>query len=165
MLGLPTLSEEEARAFRILGGGSLTVSALASLLSCSTAKARKIVQGLVAKGVAEMFRVRQQTLYRLKTKIPDPSSIKTLPLNLKVRGEPEKRVKITPMLGLKNLESLINLLWEGEIRNHKTVFYPYFACKIVEEEKRYIKVVDMLTGKIDEKISRIFTALYSQLPF
>lgn len=165
LIGLPTLSEEEARAFRILGGGSLTVSALASLLSCSTAKARRIVQGLVAKGVAEMFRVRQQTLYRLKMKIPDPSSLKPLPLNLKVRGEPGEGVKITPMLGLKNLESLVNLLWEGEIKSHKTVFYPYFACRIVEEEKRYIKAVDMLTNKIDEKISRIFTALYSQLPF
>ena len=39
------------------------------------------------------------------------------------------------------------------------------AIKIIETKKRYIKAVDMLACKIDEKISKILTTLYSQLPF
>ena len=65
--------------------------ALASLLGSSTAKARKILQGLVAKGVAETVKRERQLFYRLRIKPPDPLSMKPLTLSVAVEpGEPKE---------------------------------------------------------------------------
>jgi len=72
---IPPLSDEEARAFRAPLSGPLNADMLASLLSCSTAKARKILQGLVAEGVARVMSGRQ-VFYELGTTIPEPSSLR-----------------------------------------------------------------------------------------
>jgi len=164
---LPALSAEEERVFQILlTKRSLTVSALASLINCSTSKARKILQGLVVKGLAKIYRKERQTFYQSAIRIPDPSQIRTISMSLKIEsGEPKKGVKITPALNLEKVESLVRALWRGSIKNYKTVFYPYYACKMVEREKRYIRAVDMLNKKIDDRISRILIAFYQQLPF
>jgi len=55
---IPPLSDEEVRVFRAPLSGPLNADVLASLLSCSTAKARKVLQGLVAKGVARVISIR-----------------------------------------------------------------------------------------------------------
>lgn len=166
VVGLPALSDEEIRVFQMLLLQELTVPALASLLSCSTAKARKILQGLVVKEVAEMLRHERQTFYRARIKVPDPSRLRTLPSNLVVKsGEPKEGVEIKVRLGLEKLEGLVKLLWRGTVRSYKIVFYPYYTCKIVEGGKKYVKVTDMLSNKVDERISKMLTALYPQLPF
>jgi hypothetical protein len=166
ILSMPPLSDEEAKAFQTLSSGPLNADMLASLLSCSTAKARKILQGLVAKGVARVVSGRQ-VFYELKATIPEPSSLRPFPSTMKLKdGEPKDGVKIEASLSLDKAEKTINLLWEGAIKNYKTIFYPYCVCKIMANgEKRYCKATDMLTNRIDERISEIFTSLYLKLPF
>jgi len=159
------LTDDEARAFRILlERGALTVSALAALLNCSTAKARKVVQGLVAKNIIGMMQQGRQTLYGPKIGAPNPMLTRTVPLDLRILGEPDSGVRILPRLSIAAVESFVNLLWRGRVRGHRVVFYPYFVCKISEYGKRYIKAVDLLTNRIDDNMSRILTALYDQLP-
>ena len=164
---LPKLSDEERRAFKILmTSGSVTVSAIASLMSCSTAKARKILQGLVAKGVTEMRRYRRSIFYQLRTEIPDPSSLQCVSSILKMEmGKPHEDIVIEPTLSLTSVEELVQLFWEGHVKGYRTVYYPYHACKIAEDEKRYIKAIDMMTGRIDERKGRLFTLIYPDLPF
>lgn len=161
VLPLFCLTEEETRVFEILSSQELTLSALASLLSCSTAKARKIVQGLVAKGVAKPIRYQQQIFYRLAIKIPNPVSLRILSNALQIKsGEPEVGVKITVGASIDAIANLVKLLWRGEITNHKVVYYPFYACAVVEGEKRYAIAVDMINSKINERISKILTSKF-----
>ena len=165
LLSLPDLTEEEARVFRLLSPQKLTTSALASLLSCSTSKARRIIQGLVAKGVAESRQAGRQILYQPQVEIPELSLLMTISQNLKVEtGEPKKGTKIGIASSLGEVENFVKLLWEGMIKDFKTIFYPYCACKIAENGKRYVKVADMITNELDERIGKIFTSIYDQLP-
>lgn len=165
LIRIPSLSDEEAKALQMLSSGALTVDALASMLSCSTAKARKILQGLVAKGIAGIIHYGRQVFYQI-IRIPSPSSLRAFSSSLKIKnGEPKDGVKIGIVVSLGKIEGMINLLWRGVIRNYKTVFYPYYVCKIVEEGRRYAKATDMLTNKVDKRVSEIFTSLYSDLPF
>jgi len=163
---IPSLSDEEARAFRALLSGPLNADMLASLLSCSTAKARKILQGLVAKGIARVISGRQ-VFYELGTTISEPSSLRPFSSTTNMKsGEPRDGVKIEPSLGLEEAQRIVSLLWEGVVKDHKTIFYPYCVCKIVADDgKRYCKAVDMLTSKVDERVSRVFTSMYLELPF
>jgi len=166
IISIPPLSDEEAKTFQILLSGSLNADMLASLLSCSTAKARKILQGLVAKGVAYVVSGRH-VVYELKTIIPEPSSLRSFPSTMKMKnGEPNYGVKIEASLSLEKVERIINLLWRGVVKNYKTIFYPYLVCKIIGDDgKRYCKATDMLTNRLDERISEIFTSMYLELPF
>jgi len=164
---LPALSDEEKRAFKILFmHGSATISAMASLMNCSTAKARKILQGLVVKGVIEAVRVRRQMLYQLRIKILDPSIFRTISSSVEVKsGEPKEGIKISPILSMEQVRALIELLWSGNINDFKTVYYPFYVFKVAEKEKKYIMAVDSQNGKINEEISRMLTSAYLQLPF
>lgn len=166
LLRSPKLSDEEARVFRFLSLRRLTTPALASLLSCSTSKAGKLIQGLVAKGIVERYTKGRLVFYQPKVKIPHPSSLKAISPNLKI-NTPEKELKVSfsPSLSLENVENLVELLWEGTVNTYKTIFCPYYVCKVVEEEKKYVKATDMMTNKLDERMSSIFTTSYSQLPF
>lgn len=162
VLSLPTLTDEERRAFRILlTHGSATVPALASLMSCSTAKARKTLQGLVVKGAAIMVKHRRQMSYQLRIKAPDPSSLTPISFNLRIEeGEPKEGTKAKPLLSMEKVEELVDLLWSGRVKDYKIVYYPYYACKVVEKEKRYITAIDMQNGKVDERLSQILTSSY-----
>jgi hypothetical protein len=164
---IPPLSDEEARAFRILSSGALNADMLASLLSCSTAKARKILQGLVAKGVARVVSSGRQVLYELGEEIPEPSSLRPLTSTVNVKsGEPRDGVKVNVLIGLEGAQRALGLLWEGVVKGYKMIFYPYYACKIVTDEgKRYCKAVDMLTKRVDERVSKVLTSMYLELPF
>jgi hypothetical protein len=163
---IPPLLNEEARAFRILSSGALNAYMLASLLSCSTAKARKILQGLVAKGVARMVSSGRQVFYELGEEIPEPSSLRPLTSTVNVKSdEPEDGMKINALMGLEGAQRALGLLWEGIVKDYKTIFYPYYACKIVTDEgKRYCKAVDMLTKRVDERVSKVLTSMYLELP-
>ena len=160
VLRLPELSDEEVRVFRMLSRGNLTTPALASMLSCSTAKARRIVQGLVAKGIAGQQSYKRQTFYYLRIKVPNPLSLRCISSNLKIEnGEPKEEViKISPTLSLEKVEKLANYAWEGTVSSYKTILYPYYISKIIEKEKKYIKAIDMVSGKVNERISEIFTS-------
>jgi predicted small secreted protein len=166
IVNIPSLSEEERKAFQILlRARALSADMLASLLSCSTAKARKLLQGLVVKGVARVLSGRQ-TVYVLGVDIPDPSRLRSFPHTMRVKsGEPKDGIKVEASLSLERVESSINLLWEGVIKSYKTVFYPYYVSKITKDGKKYCKAVDMLTKNMDERISNIFTSMYLNLPF
>jgi hypothetical protein len=166
IVNIPSLSEEERKAFQILlRARALSADMLASLLSCSTAKARKLLQGLVVKGVARVLSGRQ-TVYVLGVDIPDPSRLRSFPHTIRVKsGEPKDGIKVEASLSLERVGSSINLLWEGVIKSYKTVFYPYYVCKITKDGKKYCKAVDMLTKNMDERISNIFTSMYLNLPF
>ena len=163
---IPTLSEEEQRIFRmLLQTRSLTAPAVAALIGCSTAKARRILQGLVAKGLVKLYRNRQ-THYETAIEIPDPYRLGTISMALMLNeGEPSKGIKLQSTFSLERAETMIKTLWRGAIKDYKTIFYPYCACKIAEEDKRYIKAVDLINGKIDDRISHILTSYYEQLPF
>ena len=121
IIDLPALSDEEKRVFQtLLMRGPVTVSAMASLMNCSTAKARKILQGLVVKGVIEAVRVKRQMYYQTKIKIPDPSVFRTISLSLDVEnGEPKEGIKISPILGMERVRAIIELLWSGNINEFK----------------------------------------------
>ena len=164
---VPELSEEEERAFQtLMTRGAVTVAAMASLLSCSTAKARKLLQGLVAKGAVEMRRSRRYTFYQLRAKIPEPSSLQPISLSLEMeKGEPESGVLIKPALGLADVERMVELLWKGRVKEYRTVYYPYYACKVAEDGKMHVRAVDMVAGRIDERISRLLTSVCPELPF
>ena len=165
-LTLPPLTDEEGITFQILMKGSITVNALASLLSCSTSKARKILQGLVVKGLAEMIRYGSSTLYELRIKIPNILSFSTISSELMLnQGLPKEGFMIEPNLSLREIEKTIKLLWKGNIKEYKILYYPYCACNIIENGKKYVKAVDMISSRICEWISEIFTYLYFQLPF
>jgi len=163
---IPTLSEEEQTVFRmLLQAGSLTAPAVAALIGCSTAKARRILQGLVAKGLVNLYRNRQ-TRYETAIKIPEPYRLGTISMALMLNeGEPSKGIKLQSAFSLERAETIIKTLWRGTIKDYKTIFYPYCACKITEGEKRYIKAVDLINGKIDNRISQILTTYYEQPPF
>ena len=82
IIRIPELSEEETKTFQILMQEAITASGLASLLNCSTAKARKILQGLATKGIVEVYSFQRQVLYDLKIEIPNLLSMNSIPLNL-----------------------------------------------------------------------------------
>jgi hypothetical protein len=65
VLELPALSAEadEERAFQILIEGRITTNGLVALRGCSTAKARKILQGLIVKGLTEISRHGRRVPY------------------------------------------------------------------------------------------------------
>ena len=166
LFSLPDLTNEEARVFRMLRESALTTAALASLLSCSTSKARRIIQGLVVKGIAQQLKSGRQIFYRLRLAIPEPSSLRSVPSNLKLEiGEPEEGISLGAPLSLAEVENIVKLLWNGKIKKYKTIFYPYYACKIVENEKRYIKTIDMIMNNIDERMDQLLTTVYYQLRF
>lgn len=164
---LPELSDEEKYAFeKLMLHGSLTVSALASLMSCSSAKARKVLQGLVAKGVANMESYKRQVFYKLAISIPDPRTLKVFSSYVQEEeGEAKKGMKISPNISLETVKELIELLWKGKLKDYKTVYYPYFASKVVEKGNRYVIAVDMQNGKVDDSLSKLLTKVYLQLPF
>jgi len=166
-LRFPELSDEEKYAFdKLMLHGSLTVSALASLMSCSSAKARKVLQGLVAKGIANMERYKRQVFYRLAVRIPSPHALKTFSAYIQMeKGEPREGIRISPNVGLETVKGLIELLWQGTLRDYKTVYYPYFVSKVVEKGDRYVVAVDMQSGKVDNSLSELLTSIYLQLPF
>lgn len=164
IMKIPKLTEEEAAAFKLFSlQHEVTVPGLASFLSCSTSKARKIVQGLVIKGVVEQ---KARGLYRSKIEIPDPSALTVLSSNIPIKALKEEiKPTLTPLLSLSDLENIVKLLWNGSVKNYKIIYYPYYACKVVEKEKKHVKAVDMIKGVIDERISETLTSLYTQLPF
>jgi hypothetical protein len=167
LVSLPTISEEERMIFKtLLNQGSITVSALASLMSCSTDKARKLLQGLVAKGIALMVQQGRMTLYQSRVRVPDPSLLTSISSNLKIEvGVPKEGVVVDPKLSVSNVEELVKLLWDGHVKDYKIIYYPYYACKVNEQGKRYVMAVDMQNGKVDNTMTKILTASYSQLPF
>jgi len=160
---IPTLSEEEQRVFRmLLRSGSLTASAIAGLLGCSTDKARRILQGLVAKGLVKPRRYRE-IIYETAITVPDPHQLGAISEALMLNeGEPEG-MKVEPTLSMERAEMIIRTLWKGSIKNYRIVFYPYCACKIIQEDKRYVKAVDLINGRIDDRVSNVLTSLYEQL--
>ena len=161
---IPTLSSEEERVLQILlTYGPLTVSALASLINCSTYKARRILQGLVAKGIATTYRSRQ-IFYEPTIEDLNPSQLRTISKYVDLKdGEPKEGIKISPTLSLEDIERFIRAIWNGSIKSYITVFYPYYACEITENGKKYIRAVDMITGTVDDRISMILTDLYEQI--
>ncbi len=161
---IPKLSEDEKRIFKILiGGRSLTTSAAASLLGCSTAKARKILQGLVAKGVIRSLTYKRQIYYTLKIPVPSAEHVNSTFGTEVARWKPAMGIQLTPALTISDIEASFQLLWDAKVRGYRIVLYPYLACEVAENRKRHVKAVDMLIGVIDERISRILTIVYSEL--
>jgi len=163
VMHLPTLTDEEKRALKIiLHTEYITTSALSSLMACSTAKARKILQGLAIKGVLTMIR---RGLYRLEIKLPDPTLLKPVSHNLKLEtNKPSKGHTIKQVLNINEVKETVKLLFEGQIKDYRLIYYPYYTCKINEEEKRYIIAVDMQNNAIDKETGKILTTLYPHLP-
>ncbi|RLE90645.1 MAG: hypothetical protein DRN04_14610, partial [Thermoprotei archaeon] len=71
---------------------------------------------------------------------------------------------IKQVLNIDEVKETVKLLFEGHIKDHRLIYYPYYACKINEEGKRYIIAVDMQTNTIDKETGKILTALYPHLP-
>jgi len=166
MTNLPEMSEDEKNLLKILlTYGSLTVSGAAALLGCSVAKARKILQGLFAKKIVKTKRVKRQIFYR-PIEIPDPTSLNSISKICELeKGEPEKGYVLKPEISIGRINELIEVLWNGEVKECKTIYYPYCACKIIENNKIYIKAVDLRFNTIDEKLGKDLTSFYLKLPF
>jgi len=60
---------------------------------------------------------------------------------------------------------MVELLWKGRVKEYRTVYYPYYACKVAEDGKMHVRAVDMVAGRIDERISRLLTSVCPELPF
>ena len=166
LINLPDLTDDERTLLKILlAYGPLAVSGAASLLGCSTSKARKLLQGLYAKGIVEMRKVERQIIYT-PIKIPDPTNLGFISKDFNIKsGLPKDGVILEPNVSIGKVSELIELLWNGRIREYKVIYYPFYACKIVEDGKIYIRAVNMLFNTIDEKVSRALTSNYLILPF
>lgn len=167
LLHISSLSDEEKKAFQfLLTHKSVTVPGMASLMNCSLAKARKILQGLVVKNLANLTTIGRQTFYELKVTVPNPLSLQSISAAVKVKeGEPREGIKINPTTSMNKVEEFISLLWNGRVNNFKILYYPYNVFKIVEKGMKYIVAVDARNNRLDERMSRILTSLYLQLPF
>jgi len=163
VLGLPTLSDEEKVVFqRLLTYGALSASVLASLVGWSADKARKVLQGLALKRVV----IAAERQYQLAIRVPDPSILRSISSKVRIEGSvPVEGIKIEPTLSMGKVEELVDLLWGGRVKKYKIMYYPYYACKVIEKGKRYVKAIDMQNGKIDERLNQVLTSRYLQLPF
>jgi len=112
----PKLSDEEKYVFKeLILYNTLTVSALASLMGCSSAKARKVLHGLVAKGVANIESYHPYVFYKLAVRIPPFHTLKTFsPISKMEKGEPKEGVIIRPNVSLETVKELIELLRQGK---------------------------------------------------
>lgn len=161
---LPTLSNEEKVVFRKLSvHGPLTISTLTSLTGWPTSRVRRILHALVVKEVVVTVTKGQ---YQVARKVPDPSNLRSISSKLKVeKGVPIDKMKVKPTLNMDKVEEIVDIFWDGHIKEYKIVFYPYYVCKLIKEGKKYIKVIDMQSGEIDVRMNVILTSVYSQLPF
>jgi len=165
---LPILTEEEAYVYRLLlTRGQMTVHAVSSLLGCSASKARRLLQGLVAKGLAEVMSYKRYVFYQLKAKPPAPSQLSAISNVVRCfERAPTSGVRLAPSLSVDDIAKSVEIMWGGSVRDYRVVYYPYFACKVeVGGGKKYIEAVDLVTGKHNKRAGRILTSLYSTLPF
>ncbi len=163
VLRISRLTEDEAKALKLfLVRPQITTSGLAAFLGCSTSKARRIVQGLVIKGLVAQG---GRGIYVLKQRIPDPAALRTLAPQLPLKPlQSSKEAILTPKLNLSGLENMVKVFWEGVVKDYRLIYYPYYACKIAEKGRRRIEAIDMMSGESDEEASRILTSIHEQLP-
>jgi hypothetical protein len=150
------LREEEIITFReLFEAGQINVPGLASILSCSEAKARKILQGLVIKGLVEQVKVGRSTYYTPVISVPDPHKLSSLSEAYEVKtGVPADGKPIREFITIKDAEKLIKIFWDLKINSYRLIYYPFYL--FLTHDQRMI-VVDALAGKLNEGKSFMFS--------
>jgi len=153
------LKEEEIMAFRnLLSHGELNVAALASLLSCSEAKSRKILQGLVVKGLVKQIKSGRTVAYVPAIRIPHPSQLESLSMKYKINpGKPTNGTLIPQSISVNAAEKFLKTIWDLKIKEYKLIYYPFYAFVTKEKDRTGTVIVDATTGEINEELSKTFT--------
>lgn len=154
------LSRDELEALKTLAKVSgLSVPALASQLSWSETKARKAIQGLVARGLVKATKVERTTYYSLiKPKLEELT-----PLSAQVsllEGEPKDGVLIKPAISQADIKDSLESLWNLKIDEQKLIYYPYYVSKINRKGVEEIRTIDLVKKiALEEKIQRVFAQM------
>ncbi|MEM4601923.1 MAG: restriction endonuclease [Desulfurococcaceae archaeon] len=153
------LSRDELEALKTLAKvGSLSVPALASQLSWSEAKARKAIQGLVARGLVKTTKVERTTYYSfIKPKLEELTPLSTQVTLLK--GEPKDGVLIKPTISQTDIENSLESLWDLKINEQKLIYYPYYISKISRKGVEEIRAIDLVKKALEEKMQRVFSQM------
>jgi len=152
-----TISDEESEAFKLLLRlERTTVASLASLLTCSEAKARKILQGLTARGLAKQVKVGRQIQYEAGVYIPHPSALAGISRLYELKnGEPVGEKLLPPSVSVNDAERMLETIWDVKINDYRLVYYPYHIWKTYEEGKEGVVAVDALTGNVNEFVGKL----------
>ncbi|WP_144060485.1 hypothetical protein [Archaeoglobus sulfaticallidus] len=135
---------------------SLTVASLASLLSCSEAKARKLLQGLTARGLARQVKVGRQIQYEPGVNIPHPSALAGISMLYELKdGEPVGEKLLPPSISVNDAERMLKMIWDVKLSDYRLVYYPYHIWKTYEGGKEGIVAVDALTGNVNDFVSKL----------
>jgi predicted transcriptional regulator len=170
---IPKLSREEAETLEVLiEQGWLTTTAIAALLGYSTAKTRRVLQGLVAKKVVEEETWanrrkeyspgsydRNYDISRLLKEIP-----RTIIPGVKKPESMEGLKTLKPKISYGDVEDIVTLLWKGKAENIRMIYYPIYACIIIEQKGESVKTIDLVTGKENKKLGEQLTTIYEELP-
>ncbi|MEM2196809.1 MAG: hypothetical protein QW290_06995, partial [Sulfolobales archaeon] len=132
--------------------------ALASQLSWSEAKARKAIQGLVARGLVKTTKVERTTYYSfIKPKLEELTPLSTQVTLLK--GEPKDGVLIKPTISQTDIENSLESLWDLKINEQKLIYYPYYVSKISRKGVEEIRAIDLVKKALEEKMQRVFSQM------
>jgi len=149
------ISDAEAEAFRLLlTMGSTTVAGLASLLNCSEAKARKLLQGLTARGLVSQVKVGRQIQYEPSVNIPHPSALVGISMIYELKGGEPAGEKLSPSISVNDAEGMLKTIWDVKINDYRLIYYPYHVWKTYESGKEGIVAVDAVTGNINDVLSK-----------
>lgn len=152
------LREEEVIAFRELFlHGEINVAALASLLSCSEAKSRRILQGLAVKGLVKQAKSGRTVVYVPVIPIPHPSQIDSLSAKYGlVQGKPTSGKSIAQSISISDAEKLLKTIWDLKINDYRFIYYPFYAFITKEKDEHSVVAVDAMTGSINETLGKAF---------
>ncbi len=162
-----SLDEEEADLFKVLAEGEISLDSLMDLTKYPFEKVDRILNKLIEKDVVSRFERKGRIFYKLKEEAPSLANLSTssiltsrLTSNRPLGGEVLK-----VEYDQSDLDNIIGMIWKCDISSKRTILYPYYVCKVIGKGRRSIKAVDMVTKKVDERVSMILTSLYLKLPF
>ena len=162
------LSRDEFEALKVLArSGTLTASALASLLSWSESKARKALQGLASRGLVTSERVERTTRYKLIK-----ANIKYLsPITEHVTLEPGEltgrdalkplssypvrgAITVKQRVSRSDVEESLKSLWNVRVKSFKLIYYPYLLIRLQRRGVEELIALDPVRGKEVEGYTR-----------
>ena len=152
---LPSLTEDELRVLKACGGKSFTQGGVMGL-GYSAGKVRRIVNGLVNKGVLAVGGGRP-VAYSPRVPFPyDPTALKSITGVHAVGQNVEKDVEVwTPKADPSAVMNTLELCWPGcQVAEITSVYYPYYFAVIkMEDGSMRFEWFDGVTGKQNQALN------------
>jgi len=141
---LVPLTSEEVATYKILTSLKQAYAEhIASYMGISVAKARKILEGLVAKQLAERYRGKRRYTYYYK---PFILAYREHKINFQEHDNPEPNaIIIKPIVDVGALLTILKEVADIEIEKYRIVYYPIVIAK--EDETKEI-IIDGVTGNL-----------------